>query len=299
MIRYHHNKFLDHLRNESDNGHDLYAFQSLAAQNGSNHTANRSAAAIVADEYQWRLFNGTWAVFIALGFIITTMGLREAQTWTFFNETFRRLVAEYATFLMVVVWTAISYGPKNLPEFIPRRLMIDSVSSEGSVESWTTISRLDELETWHIGAAAGPAVIITILFYFDHNVSSQLAQSPEFNLKKPEAYHWDFFLLGVMTLICGLLGLPPVNGVLPQAPMHTRACISILKHGGPDGKPGFVVREQRWTNLIQSSLCFVALFLTPVCKMIPRSVQARAHAGKDADTETPRESARARHALTH
>lgn len=214
-------------------------------------------------------------MFIALGFIITTMVLREAQTWTFFNESFRRLVAEYATFIMVVVWTAISYGPRDLPEYIPRRLLIDSVSSDSSIQSWTTISRLDELESWHIGAAAGPAVIIIILFYFDHNVSSQLAQSPEFNLQKPEAYHWDFFLLGVMTLVCGLLGLPPVNGVLPQAPMHTRACISIVKHGGPDGKPGFVVREQRWTNLIQSFLCFVAMFLTPICKMIPRSVETQ------------------------
>jgi hypothetical protein len=29
------------------------------------------------------------------------------------------------------------------------------------------------------------------------------------------------------TLLCGLLGLPPVNGVLPQAPMHTRALAAL------------------------------------------------------------------------
>ena len=30
-----------------------------------------------------------------------------------------------------------------------------------------------------------------------------------------------------MTLLCGLLGLPPVNGVLPQAPMHTKALAKV------------------------------------------------------------------------
>ena len=68
----------------------------------------------------------------------------------------------------------------------------------------------------YIAAALLPAAVITLLFFFDHSVSSQLAQQPEFNLKKPPAYHWDFALLGAMTLACGLIGVPPVNGVLPQ-----------------------------------------------------------------------------------
>ena len=55
-----------------------------------------------------------------------------------------------------------------------------------------------------------------VLFYFDHSVSSQLAQTANFNLRKPSAYSYDFYLLGSMTLACGLLGIPPVNGVLPQ-----------------------------------------------------------------------------------
>ena len=47
-----------------------------------------------------------------------------------------------------------------------------------------------------IAAAIVPAILISILFFFDHNVSAQLAQQAEFNLRKPPVYHWDFMLLG-------------------------------------------------------------------------------------------------------
>ena len=67
-----------------------------------------------------------------------------------------------------------------------------------------------------IAAALLPALVITLLFFFDHSISSQMAQQPEFSLEKPSAYHYDFLLLGIMTLACGLIGVPPVNGVLPQ-----------------------------------------------------------------------------------
>lgn len=73
----------------------------------------------------------------------------------------------------------------------------------------------------YIAGALVPALIITILFYFDHSVSSQLAQTPDFNLRKPSAYSWDLFLLGFMTFACGIIGIPPVNGVLPQVPAPT------------------------------------------------------------------------------
>lgn len=32
----------------------------------------------------------------------------------------------------------------------------------------------------------------------------------------------------LQTLLCGLIGLPPSNGVLPQSPMHTRS-LAVLK----------------------------------------------------------------------
>ncbi|CAL5360673.1 unnamed protein product [Camellia sinensis] len=89
-----------------------------------------------------------------------------------------------------------------------------------------------------IFAAFIPAMMIAGLCFFDHCVASQMAQQKEFNLKNPSAYHYDILLLGIMailfieaitqTLLCGLIGLPPVNGVLPQSPMHTKS-LAVLK----------------------------------------------------------------------
>lgn len=62
-------------------------------------------------------------------------------------------------------------------------------------DSWVVAGRLSEVPGSFIAAALLPALIITVLFYFDHNVSSQMAQQPEYHLVKGPAYHWDFLLL--------------------------------------------------------------------------------------------------------
>ncbi|KAK4693859.1 hypothetical protein P7C70_g8849, partial [Phenoliferia sp. Uapishka_3] len=54
-------------------------------------------------------------------------------------------------------------------------------------------------------------------------VSSLMAQSRGFPVKRPAGLHWDFFLLGCTTFVAGVLGLPAPNGLVPQAPVHTEA----------------------------------------------------------------------------
>lgn len=55
---------------------------------------------------------------------------------------------------------------------------------------------MNDISAVYIVAAIVPALMIVILYYFDHCVSAQLAQQPEFNLRKPAAYHYDLLLLG-------------------------------------------------------------------------------------------------------
>jgi hypothetical protein len=81
----------------------------------------------------------------------------------------------------------------------------------------------------YILGAFVPATMIAVLYYFDHNVSAQLAQQKEFNLRKPSAFHYDLLLLGMMVSVCGLLGIPPSHGVIPQSPMHTKSLATLKK----------------------------------------------------------------------
>uniref|UniRef100_A0A804LPJ7 Bicarbonate transporter-like transmembrane domain-containing protein n=1 Tax=Zea mays TaxID=4577 RepID=A0A804LPJ7_MAIZE len=80
----------------------------------------------------------------------------------------------------------------------------------------------------YIFGAILPAFMVAGLYFFDHNVDSQLAQQKEYNLKKPSAYHYNILVLGFVVLLCGLLGIPPSNGVLPQSPMHTKS-LAVIK----------------------------------------------------------------------
>jgi hypothetical protein len=67
-------------------------------------------------------------------------------------------------------------------------------------------------------------VLLTLLFYYDHNVSSLTAQAKQFPLTKPAGFHWDFFLLGCTCFVGGIIGIPLPNGLVPQAPVHTDSC---------------------------------------------------------------------------
>ena len=124
-----------------------------------------------------------------------------------------------------------------------------------------------------------------------------MAQGSEFPLRKPPSFHYDFLLLGITTLIAGLLGLPAPNGLIPQAPIHTA---SLVVWGQPENEERheendagvrrfpegddmyrsrevpLCVVEQRVSNMAQGALCFVLLtgpFLH-VLSLIPRGVLA-------------------------
>ncbi|XP_038905775.1 boron transporter 1-like [Benincasa hispida] len=178
----------------------------------------------------WRFANGMFALVLSFGLLLTALRSRKARSWRYGSGWLRSLIADYGVPLMVLVWTGISYIPsKSVPQGIPRRLFSPNPWSPGAYENWTVIKDMLDVPVFYICGAFIPATMIAVLYYFDHSVASQLAQQKEFNLRKPSSYHYDLLLLGFLTLICGLLGIPPSNGVIPQSPMHTKS-LATLKH---------------------------------------------------------------------
>jgi hypothetical protein len=132
-----------------------------------------------------------------------------------------------------------------------------------------------------------------LLFYYDHNLSSLTAQAKQFPLKKPGGFHWDFFLLGITTIISAILGLPYPNGLVPQAPVHTDACtnyetsLQLISTSETDSSGEHIlirkavlaptsVHEQRLTHFLMSLLLIGTMTgpLLLVLATIPRALFA-------------------------
>ncbi|KAL9405743.1 hypothetical protein Peur_002715 [Populus x canadensis] len=180
-------------------------------------------------QFQWLYTNGLLGIIFTFGLLYTALKSRRARAWWYGTGWFRSFIADYGVPLMVVAWTALSFSiPSKVPSGVPRRLFSPLPRDSASLHHWTVIKDMGGVPPAYIFAAFIPAVMIAGLYFFDHSVASQMAQQKEFNLKNPSAYHYDILLLGFMTLLCGLIGLPPSNGVLPQSPMHTKS-LAVLK----------------------------------------------------------------------
>ncbi|KAI4324144.1 hypothetical protein L6164_023706 [Bauhinia variegata] len=195
-------------------------------------------------QFQWLYVNGLFGLIFTFGLLSTALKSRRARSWLYGIGWLRSFIADYGVPLMVVVWTVLSFTvPSKLPSGVPRRLFSPVAWESITLHHWTVVKDMVKVPLAYIFAAIIPAIMITGLYFFDHSVASQLAQQKEFNLKKPSAYHYDVLLLSfmvhisvlnvivcllILTLLCGLLGLPPSNGVLPQSPMHTKS-LAVLK----------------------------------------------------------------------
>lgn len=210
-----------------------------------------------------------------------------AKQWRTMNDTGRWLTQSYGVVLVLVIVTALSYLPVFYNGSIDlERLPVPYVSaSKGPVTSeyagrtgWVVhLMGSDgdkQMQLWMVFIAILPAAMLLILFFFDHNVSSIMAQDPKFNLRKPASYNFDFAVLGCCVILCGIFGLPPGNGLIPQAPLHVRALAVVEYVDTPGGKREVYseVVEKRWSNLLQSILCLLSVFLFPVLKLIPQAV---------------------------
>ncbi|XP_020592649.1 boron transporter 4-like [Phalaenopsis equestris] len=185
-------------------------------------------------KFEWLYVNGLLGIIFAFGLLYTCLKSRGARTWCYgtgFVSTgwLRSFIADYGIPLMVVVWSGMSYTvPSKVPSGVPRRLFSPLPWESKSLHHWTVAEDLFSVPPVYIAGALVPALMVTGLYFFYHSVASQMAQQKEYNLKNPSAYHYDILILGFMVLICGFLGIPPSNGVLPQSPMHTKS-LAVLK----------------------------------------------------------------------
>jgi hypothetical protein len=213
---------------------------------------------------------------LALGTVFLAQYLSYAKEWTSFNETIRILLSDYSATIAVIFFSAVPFmAAERLEEPVPT-LYVPAEFATTSGRDW--FPDFLDIPVWGIFAAIFPGIIITILFFFDHNVSSLIAQDKEMQLQKGTAFHLDLLVLGIGVFLTGMLGLPPTNGLIPQAPLHVKSLVEkqrVYKDGMPTESFTIVgVHEQRFTNLFQSVLCAIVAVppFSIALRQIPQSV---------------------------
>uniref|UniRef100_A0A5B7AUV0 Putative HCO3-transporter family isoform 1 n=1 Tax=Davidia involucrata TaxID=16924 RepID=A0A5B7AUV0_DAVIN len=174
-------------------------------------------------QHSWRFANGMFALVLSFGLLLTALRSRKARSWRYGSGWLHSRLWCFGVPLMVLIWTAVSYIPAgSIPKGIPRQLFSPNPWSPGAIENCTVIKDMLNVPVLYIIGAFIPATMIAVLYYFDHSVASQLAQQKEFNLRKPPSFNYDLLLLGFMVILCGLIGIPPSNGVIPVSNAHQK-----------------------------------------------------------------------------
>ncbi|KAK0194092.1 anion exchanging protein [Armillaria mellea] len=228
------------------------------------------------------------SIILAILMLVVSFLFQSLAGTTLFHRHVRRFLADYGMPISLVATSAMAYWGK-FNSANPLTLPVNGAFEAASGREW--LVKFWQLEGKWVGVALPFGIVLWILFFFDHNVSSLMAQGSEFPLRKPPGFHYDFFLLGITTLIAGLIGVPAPNGLIPQAPIHTT---SLIVTGRPVKKADeeepynksqtfsnavevpVAVVEQRVSNLAQGALCLVLLtgpFLH-ILNLIPRGVLA-------------------------
>ncbi|KAL7625047.1 hypothetical protein AAE478_004261 [Parahypoxylon ruwenzoriense] len=223
------------------------------------------------------------SVMVALLVFMVAYACGELGESPLFRHPVRVFLKDYGTPLTVVFFTGfVHLGRMKTIELerLPTGAAFFPTADRGWFINFWDISLGD------VFIAMPFAILLTILFYFDHNVSSLIAQGTEFPLRKPAGFHWDIFLLGLTTGVAGLLGLPFPNGLIPQAPFHTESlCVTKVvadteeDNGEAKGHYAFKrthVVEQRVSNLAQGLLTLGTMTgpLLVVLHLIPQAVLA-------------------------
>ena len=165
---------------------------------------------------------GGWlSVTVAILFSLVVYFGQRASGTPFGPLWFRKLLGDYTFALAAVFFTGFTHIPGYIREANLEYLPITKAFFPSTPRSW--VIPFWELEAKWIFASIPFGFLVTLLFYFDHNVSSLMAQARQYPVKRPAGFHWDFFLLGITTLVSGILGLPAPNGLVPQAPVNSES----------------------------------------------------------------------------
>ena len=214
-----------------------------------------------------------YAIIGSIGTFFVAVALSTAEGWKPLLHRYIRMgLAEYAAAISIVIFIGMPHVGE-LANLDRRTLQVGRSFRPSSPDRTRFFISFWMLPVGWIFAAIVPGLIITVLFFFDHEISNIICTMKRYGVRKPAGYAWDIVLLGTTAAICGMLGIPPANGLLPQAPLHSESLLHVVEKressveestegsNQAEAEPRRMVYEQRWSHLLHA--CGILAFVSP------------------------------------
>jgi hypothetical protein len=128
------------------------------------------------------------------------------------------------------------------------------------------------IPAWVRWAAAGPAVLATLLIYLSQNITARLVNSAENKIKKGAAYHLDLLVVGILVAACSLFGFPWLVAATVRSLAHVRALADteeVVMSSGASKERIIHVTENRFTAVMIHVLIGLTLLWLPLLELVP------------------------------
>eukprot|EP00105_Crassostrea_gigas_P004976 XP_011418394.2 PREDICTED: anion exchange protein 2-like isoform X3 [Crassostrea gigas] len=211
---------------------------------------------------------------LMLGTFFIAYFLRIFRNSKFLGRSARRALGDFgvviALFLMVLL-DAIT------PTVYTQKLIISDnfEPTDSSKRGWIVppMGSKKRMNADMIIGASLPAFLLFILLFLETQITEMTLNKKEFKMKKGSGYHLDQVLLGIITFIGGVFGLPWMCAATVRTLCHVSSLSVYSRYHAPGEKPKLVkVREQRVTNIAVNLLLGLSLLWGPLLRLIPMAV---------------------------
>ena len=210
------------------------------------------------------------SLLLALGTFYIAISLSRFRRSSYLRPRIREFIADFGPAIAIATMTIISMWLHEVSlEVLPAPDVFGTTDGRG----WTV--DLFSLPTWAKFAAAGPAILVTVLVFLDQNITARIVNSPDHRLHKGEAYHLDLGVVGILMAVCSMFGLPWLVAATVRSLNHVRSLATVdevVLPGGETHERIIHLRENRVTGLAIHLLIGLSLLLLPLLKEIPMAV---------------------------
>ncbi|KAF6004690.1 solute carrier 4 [Cyanidiococcus yangmingshanensis] len=210
---------------------------------------------------------------LSLGTFIVGRTLSEFRQSRYLRRSVREFLSDFGAAIAIFSMTLVSQLPEWGGYSLPRLQVPLSFQLAGN-RPWLVPMLAAPMQVRVF--AVVPAILLTVLFFLDQNITVRVVNAPAHKLRKGEAYHLDLLMLSVITLIASVLGLPWMCAATVQSLNHVRSLAiteTYLQPGERAPRERIVsVIENRLTGFMIHFALGMSLLLLPLLRRIPVAV---------------------------